>query len=123
MSEHDYPPQETPPISEPERSPSLEERLSGLEAREQERASQPVTQPSGDFTHTGIELVGRHLPEDHVEVLSQHERRMVQLPGTYELGALIEGAFIPLARLKAAEVLEAVDRAAQSAEQSESDTG
>lgn len=123
MSEYEHGPQETPTTPEPERAPTVEERLSGLEAREQERASQPVTQPSGDFTHTGIELVGRHLPEDHVEVLSQHERRMVQLPGTYELGALIEGAFIPLARLKAAEVLEAIERAEQSAEQSESDAG
>lgn len=108
--------QQTPP---PEPSPEsrlggLESRMEVLEGRFTERESQPVTQPSGDFTHSGIELVGRHTPESHVEIHGPDDRRKVELPGTYEVGALIEGAFIPLVRLKAAEVLEAIERAKQS---------
>jgi hypothetical protein len=64
-----------------------------------------------DLTHKNVKLAGRHLPETHSEVLSAHERQTVELPGTYEIGAVIEGAFIPIARLKAAEVLEAIERA------------
>lgn len=79
-------------------------------------ATTPVT-TAGEFTHEGISLVGRHVPEEHDEVISPHERQKIMLPGAYELGALIEGAFIPLFRLKAAEVLEAIERAAKSAEQ------
>lgn len=105
--------------SESERMAAFESRLAALEGREREQAAEPVTQPSGAYTHTGIELAGRHLPESHSEVLSAHERRTVELPGTYEVGAVIEGAFIPLARLKAAEVLEAIERAEQAAPKSD----
>jgi hypothetical protein len=74
---------------------------------------------SDKFTHKNLKLAGRHLPEKHSEIVSAHERQTVELPGTYEIGAVIEGAFIPLARLKAGEVLDAIERAKQS--QSESD--
>lgn len=99
--------------------------MSEEQTREQAPASPadpktPVTAGS-EFTHTAIELVGRHVPEPHEEVVSAHERRKVMLPGVYEIGALIEGAFIPLARLKAAEVLEAIERVKQSAESPGSD--
>lgn len=70
-----------------------------------------------DLTHKNVKLAGRHLPEKHSEVVSAHERQTVELPGTYEIGAVIEGAFIPIARLKAAEVLEAIELAKQSAEE------
>jgi hypothetical protein len=114
MNEHESQGQETTMQSDTERMAAFESRLSTLEARERAQASEPVTQPSGDYTHTGIELVGRHVPETHEEVVGMHQRRDVELPGEYHIGALIEGAFIPLARLKAAEVLEAVERAQQS---------
>lgn len=111
------------PVSGPEaRLAALEARMDAADAREADSTAKTPATVAGDFTHSGIELVGRHIPEEHDEVISAHEREKVMLPGTYELGALIEGAFIPLARLKAAEVLEAIDRAAQSAEQSEPDT-
>jgi len=69
---------------------------------------------SDEYSHKNLKLVGRHLPEKHSEIVSAHERQTVELPGTYEIGAVIEGAFIPLARLKAGEVLDAIERAKQS---------
>lgn len=106
------------PVSGPEaRLAALEARMDAADNRDAELSAKTPTTVAGDFTHSGIELVGRHIPEEHDEVISAHEREKVMLPGTYEIGALIEDAFIPLARLKAAEVLEAIDRAAKSAEQ------
>jgi len=69
---------------------------------------------SDEFTHKNVKLAGRHIPEKHSEIVSAHERQTVELPGTYEIGAVIEGAFIPLARLKAGEVLDAIERAKSS---------
>ena len=69
---------------------------------------------SDEYTHTGLELVGRHLPETHMEVLDAHTREKVELPGTYEIGVLIEGAFVRLALLKAGEVLERIEAAKSS---------
>lgn len=106
------------PVSGPEaRLAAVEARLDAIDSREADSAAKTPATVAGDFTHEGITLVGRHMPEPHDEVISAHEREKIMLPGTYEIGALIEGAFIPLARLKAAEVLEAIERAAKSAEQ------
>jgi hypothetical protein len=69
-----------------------------------------------EFTHTSITLVGRHVPEIHEEIVSPHERQKVELPGMYEIGALIDGAFIRIAMLKAGEVFERIERAKQSAD-------
>jgi hypothetical protein len=119
--EHTHP--QDVPVSGPEaRLAALEARMDAADRREVDSAAKTPATVAGDFTHSGIELVGRHVPEEHDEVISAHEREKVLLPGTYEIGALIEGAFIPLARLKAAEVLEAIERAAKSAEQPDADT-
>lgn len=112
------------PVSGPEvRLAAVEARLDAIDSREADSAAKTPAAVAGDFTHEGITLVGRHIPEEHEGVISAHERAKVMLPGTYEIGALIEGAFIPLARLKAAEVLEAIERAAKSAEQPDGSQG
>lgn len=57
-----------------------------------------------DYEHTGLELVGRRVPDHSFETDSDGIRHKIELPGKYQVGVLIEGAFHPLAQFGYASV-------------------
>lgn len=71
-----------------------------------------------EYTHTGLEVVGRHLPDESMEKDASGNNVSVELPGRYQVGVVIEGVFVPLAERKAAGLFADIERARQSQEQS-----
>jgi hypothetical protein len=51
-----------------------------------------------EYEHTGLEIVGRRLPDHSFDTDSDGIKHKVELPGKYQVGVLIEGAFHPLAQ-------------------------
>lgn len=76
-----------------------------------------------DYTHTDLQLVGRHVPDPMVNKdgnkVSPQELgydTLNPVTGTYEIGVVIEGAFVPLISEKASLVFDRIDNASQQAQ-------
>lgn len=77
-----------------------------------------------DLTHTDLQLVGRHVPDPNAGPFDNAQQAqaagydtMNPVTGTYEIGAVIEGAFVPLISEKASLVFDRIDVAKQQAAQ------
>jgi len=58
-----------------------------------------------EYLHSNLPVHLRHIPETAQEVVDEHTRREVQLPGMVEIGVEINGVFVPILRRKAAGLL------------------
>lgn len=65
--------------------------------------------------HTGLQLVGRHMPDFSLEKDGDGNKYRVPLPGKYQVGVEIEGVFVPLAERKAAGLFADIERHKASA--------
>ena len=79
-----------------------------------------------DYTHTGLELVGRHVPEPMVNAAGNAATHKElghdatdPVTGMYEIGVLIEGAFVPIMVEKASLVYDRIQLAKDSAPEPE----
>jgi len=77
-----------------------------------------------DFTHTDLQLVGRHVPdplggpfENAQQAQAAGYDTLNPVTGTYEIGVVIEGAFVPLISEKASLVFDRIDVAKQQAQE------
>ena len=64
--------------------------------------------------HTDLQLVGRHIPDSSVETDANGNRHVVELPGFYEIGTYVEGAWLPIFRRKAPGLFADIERAKQA---------
>lgn len=69
-----------------------------------------------DYTHTDLQLVGRHVPDPNGGPFENAQQAqaagydtMNPVTGTYEIGVVIEGAFVPLISEKASLVFDRID--------------
>lgn len=69
-----------------------------------------------DYTHTGLEVVGRHLPDSSLEDDGNGNKVSVPLPGMYQIGVEVDGVFVPLAERKAAGLFADIERAKAASE-------
>lgn len=74
-----------------------------------------------DFTHTDLQLVGRHVPDPIAGPFDNAQQAqaagydtMNPVTGTYEIGVLIEGAFVPLISEKASLIFDRIEVAQQA---------
>lgn len=74
-----------------------------------------------DYTHENLQLVGRHVPdplaagfENPGQAQAAGYDTMHPVTGTYEIGVIIEGAFVPLITEKASLIFDRIELAAQS---------
>lgn len=70
-----------------------------------------------DYMHTGLELVGKHIPDSSIESDADGNKTRVALPGKYQVGTVIEGVFVPLLERKAAGLFADIERHKQSQSQ------
>lgn len=78
-----------------------------------------------DNTHDNLEIVGRHVPDAMVDAQGNPASPLAlgydtpsPVTGTYQIGVMIEGAFIPIISEKASLVFDRIDVAKhQAAEQ------
>lgn len=77
---------------------------------------------SDDFTHTGLEVVGRHVPDANSGPFATIQDAMAAgydvlntVSGTYEIGVVIDGAFVPIISEKASLVFDRIDLAKANA--------
>lgn len=66
---------------------------------------------SDEYMHTGLSLVGKHVPDHSMEVLPDGTKAKVELPGHYLVGVVIDGVFKPLAKFGAAGLFADIERA------------
>lgn len=71
-----------------------------------------------DYTHTDLQLVGRHVPdpgggpfENMNQAAAAGHDVLNPVTGMYEIGVVIEGAFVPLIAEKASLVFDRIDNA------------
>ena len=64
-----------------------------------------------DYTHPNLTLHGRHVPEKWDGRGDYPYDTADPLTGMYELGVEIDGAFVPLVRVKAGKVFDAIELA------------
>ena len=83
-----------------------------------------------DYTHTNLKVVGRHVPDPNGGPFdnAQHAQAaghdtLNPVTGTYEIGVLIEGAFVPLISEKASLIFDKIELAAASKDKTEPDAG
>ena len=76
-----------------------------------------------DYTHTGLELVGRHVPDPGAGPFDNAQQASAMgydtlnpVSGTYEIGVVIEGAFVPIVSEKASLIFDRIDSAKQQAQ-------
>lgn len=69
---------------------------------------------SDEYTHTGLSLVGKHVPDHSMETMADGTRARVELPGHYLVGVVIDGVFKPLAKFGAAGLFADIERAKQA---------
>lgn len=76
-----------------------------------------------DYTHTDLQIVGRHVPDEIAGPFDNAQQAqaagydtMNPVTGTYEIGVVIEGAFVPLISEKASLVFDRIDVAKQQAQ-------
>jgi len=74
-----------------------------------------------DYTHTDLQLVGRHVPDEGGGPFENMNQAMAAghdvvnpVTGMYEIGVLIEGAFVPLITEKASLVFDRIEIAKQA---------
>ena len=77
-----------------------------------------------DYTHENLQIVGRHVPDPNSGPFDNAQQASAMgydtlnpVTGTYEIGVVIEGAFVPLISEKASLVFDRIDNAAQQAQQ------
>lgn len=73
-----------------------------------------------DYTHTDLQLVGRHVPDEGSGPFENAQQAQVAgydtmnpVTGTYEIGVVVEGAFVPLISEKASLIFDRIDVAKQ----------
>jgi hypothetical protein len=71
-----------------------------------------------DFTHTDLQIVGRHVPDANSGPFTDAQTAqkagydtLNPVTGTYEIGVVIEGAFVPLIAEKASLVFDRINAA------------
>ena len=69
---------------------------------------------SDEYTHTGLSLVGKHVPDHSMETMADGTKAKVELPGHYYVGVVIDGVFKPLAKYGAAGLFADIERAKQA---------
>lgn len=76
-----------------------------------------------DYTHTDLQLVGRHVPDENAGPFDNAQQAQAMgydtlnpVTGTYEIGVVIEGAFVPMISEKASLVFDRIDVAKQQAQ-------
>ena len=81
-----------------------------------------------DYTHTNLKVVGRHVPDggagpfkDAQEAQKAGYDTLTPVSGTYEIGVVIEGAFVPLISEKASLVFDKINQAASAKDAANSD--
>lgn len=52
-----------------------------------------------DYLHTNVKLVVKHVPDSSMETGPDGNKVKIELPGHVEIGALVGGAFFPLAKM------------------------
>lgn len=72
-----------------------------------------------EFTHENIQLVGRHVPDETVPEHDEAGKPLRAFSGFYEVGALIDGVFVPLVRRKAGGLLLDIERQKAAQEQAQ----
>jgi hypothetical protein len=77
-----------------------------------------------DYTHTDLQLVGRHVPDPNAGPFDNAQQAqsagydtMNPVTGTYEIGVRIEGAFVPLISEKASLIFDRIEVAKQAQSQ------
>ena len=78
-----------------------------------------------DYTHTDLQIVGRHVPDANAGPFDNAQQAQAAgydtlnpVTGTYEIGVVIEGAFVPLISEKASLIFDRINVAADQAQQS-----
>lgn len=68
-----------------------------------------------DYTHTGLELVGRHIPDqgsgpfnNMSEAQAAGYDTVNPVTGMYEIGAVIDGVFVPIIAEKASLIFDRI---------------
>jgi hypothetical protein len=74
-----------------------------------------------DYTHTGLEVVGRHVPDEWDGKGENPHDTANPVTGKYQVGVIIEGVFVPIAERKASGLFADIERA-KSARASKPDT-
>lgn len=74
-----------------------------------------------DYTHEKLQVVGRHVPEEGGGPFDNMQQAQAAghdtlnpTTGMYEIGVLIEGAFVPLVTEKASLVFDKIEQAKQA---------
>lgn len=74
-----------------------------------------------DYTHEKLQVVGRHVPDpaggpfkNMQEALAAGHDTLNPVTGMYELGVVIDGAFVPLVSEKASLVFDRIEQAKQA---------
>ena len=65
----------------------------------------------GDYTHTGLSIVGRHVPDEWDGKGESPYDNADPVTGFYELGVEVEGVFVPILRRKASGLFKDIARA------------
>lgn len=68
-----------------------------------------------DYTHANLKLHGRHVPEEWDGRGDNPYDTAEPTTGFYEIGVEIDGAFVPLSRIKAGKVFDAIELAKSQA--------
>jgi hypothetical protein len=75
-----------------------------------------------DYTHTDLKVVGRHVPDENAGPFENAQQAQAAgydtthpVTGTYEIGVVIEDAFVPIISEKASLVFDRIEVAAQQA--------
>ena len=69
-----------------------------------------------DAELTTLQFVGRRVPDYSVETDESGHKYKQELPGTYEVGFMLEGVFRPIYTMKAAGLLADIERAKRAAD-------
>ena len=64
-----------------------------------------------DYLHTSVPVVVKHVPDSSMETGPDGNKVKIELPGHVEIGALVGGAFYPLAKMGKARFDKHVNRA------------
>ena len=76
-----------------------------------------------DYVFENVSVVVRHRPDYSLETGPDGNKVNVELPGKYEVGALVNGAFVPLAVIGKNRLDRKVQAASEAAPQDQGSTG
>lgn len=65
---------------------------------------------SDEYMHTGLSLVGKHIPDYSYEKDNDGNNQKIELPGHYQVGVVIDGVFKPLAQYGAQGLFKDIER-------------